>query len=67
MYCIIMTYSTSYCHLTYGSMECNKDVCMYVCGRLGFDSQSGDYLIDMSIMALEAVIFCNLDFFFPPL
>jgi hypothetical protein len=27
MYCI-MTYSTSYCHLTYGSMECNKDVCM---------------------------------------
>jgi hypothetical protein len=34
--CIIcMTYSTSYCHLTCGSMECNKDVyvcvCMYIC------------------------------------
>jgi hypothetical protein len=24
-----MTYSTSYCHVTYGSMECNKYVCMF--------------------------------------
>jgi hypothetical protein len=29
MHCITMTYSTSYCHLTCGSMECNKDVHMY--------------------------------------
>jgi hypothetical protein len=28
-----MTYSTSYCHLTtFGSMECNKDVCMVYWG-----------------------------------
>jgi hypothetical protein len=55
MYCTITTYSTSRSHLTYGSLECNKYVCMYSTSRLNEleSNQSDKNSYDKSVMQFQ--------------